>query len=495
MASDCFLGLDLGTVSVRAGLYRPATGSLVALATAPYSYQERRPGRWEIDFDHVWRQAEAAMAAVLARHPEARIRQLGVAATASTVAWADREMRPLGAGVRWSDQSAADEAVEIERTGHPVLRRMLGHVSPEWGLPKFLRLVRNGVPAGAASAVELLDWVNHRLTGELVANTGIREWGWSLRGDGAWPLDLYEALGLTSPYLTLLPERQAMMGTPIAPVRRNLERRLPQLTDAEVVMGGMDSFCAAAGLGVAAEGRLCLSFGSSSSFLAGTGLGDASRSMYGPMHWAIPGPGGGFWQAGQSGAGLAVGWVRGLLRLTLPTLEDMAAGVPPGSQGLLFRETLLGRRNPDPNSTLRGRWDGLSLDHGPGHLYRSVLEGIAMGARYACRDLKARELVATGGLTRSRLFLGILADVFGIPVGLLRSRQTATLGAAFAAESLEAPRLNPVRVVIEPGGADYGEAFARYVASHLPAGRGSALSRPGLVAADAANMVALPAGS
>jgi len=97
----------------------------------------------------------------------------------------------------------------IRGTGHPVLARMLGQVSPEWGLPKLIHLWRTQAQSsprrGPASTpriqhvVELLDWVNLHLTGRLVANDGIREWGWCVGEDRDWPPDFVDRLDLDRP--------------------------------------------------------------------------------------------------------------------------------------------------------------------------------------------------------------------------------------------------------------------------------------------------------
>ncbi len=148
----------------------------------------------------------------------------------------------------------------------------------------------------------------------------------------------------------------------------------------------------------------------------------------------------------------------------------------------MFRETLLDRRTPDPEAGLRGVWEGLALAHGPGHLFRAVLEGVAFGARMAIEPLQPREVVATGGLAGSPLFLAILAGVLDRPIGIQRHALATTLGAAFAHDAERVVALNPVTRWVEPPGgrgaragkadpADGGDraltkAFERYRALH-----------------------------
>jgi xylulokinase len=265
-------------------------------------------------------------------------------------------------------------------------------------------------------------------------------------------------------------------------VRAEVAARHPLLAGAMVTMGGMDSYVAALGQGVVRPGRLAASFGNSSSFLAGVAMGDGQGRLYGPLRTVLPGSPGGYWHAGQSTAGLAADWATRLLGRSRAELERLAAEIPPGSGGVVFRETLLDRRTPDPEAGLRGVWDGLALAHGPGNLFRAVLEGVAFGARIAIEPLRPHEVVATGGLASSPLFLTILAAVLDRPIGIQRHALATTLGAAFAHNAERVVAINPVSRWVEPPGgrsaragkavaSDNGhlalaEAFERYRSLH-----------------------------
>jgi ribulose kinase len=467
------VGVDVGTISARGVVHDLNDGSLLASAIRPLRTVVRGPAR-ELDPAHAWRAFDLVLAD-LGRQVEARRRSttidsLAVACTASTILTTTRDLVPSGRAVLWSDHRALAEAETIRATGHPLLRRTLGHVSPEWGLPKFLRIVRpaTGKRSGRARVLELLEWLNWRLGSRLVANAGIREWGWCADASGHIPPDLAASLDLLGE-LGRLPDEVAPTGAALGAVCSELIRRHRMLSGAELLMGGMDSYLAALGQGATVRGRLTLSFGSSSSFVAGSLAGDARGRMYGPFSSILPGPQA-YWHGGQSTAGLAASWLLEILRCAPDELERDAMRLPAGSEGLLFRETLIDRRTPDPETPLRGVWDGLTLSHRPAHLYRSVLEGIAMGARMSVERLRPTEVVVGGGLAGSQLFVEILADVLRSPIHLLRHVQTTALGAAFAGDAERAARVNDVVTSVERTGADYEETYLRYSRLHrLPA--------------------------
>jgi len=477
------LGVDVGTVSIRAVVHDEDDGSLLAEATEPLRVRGRGGAR-EVDFDDVWAALERvlnrlASALVLGR---VSVPTVGLATTASTVATFDAELRPTAPGLLWADHRAAREAAEIAATGHRVLTRTLGHVSPEWGLPKLLHLWRREREAArkhprrpTRHVLELLDWLDWKLTGRLVANAGIREWGWCCDDTGAWPADLVDAVGLREA-LDLVPRETLITGQPIGAVSPGIVAAHPFLGAATLTMGGMDSYAAALGEGVTQRDRLATSFGSSSSLVAPRDTGDALGWLYGPMQRILPG-GRAYWHGGQSTAGLALDVVGRLLGRRWENVERLAASAPPGSDGLVFRETLLDRRTPWPRAGLRGVFDGLSLSHGPGHIARAALEGVAFGARLAAQPLDPSEVVIAGGLADSGLFRTILATALRRPVGTLRHRAAAAFGAAFAHDPVRIAALNPVVAWTEPAPQDPAleAAYARYVRLHrMPASVGEA---------------------
>ena len=464
------IGIDAATGIVRVAAIRDRDGRILARAERPFDNIAHAVRR-EVDLLAVERALLGALGEVMAsvgsRGP---IVAIGIAATASTVAVVDpRDGRPNGPGLLWADQRATREAAALRAAGHPHLERMLGHVSPEWGIAKLAWLSAAGrLEPRDGIVVELADWLGFRATGTWVANAGTREWGWAGGDDGALPVGLLDAAGVpTSSAGHVVPDVR-VSGEILGPVRAR--SGWPAAAHgAPLLVGGMDSHLAAVGMGVAAPGRLCLTIGSSSAAIGGRACGEAEGRMYGPLRTAIPGLTEGAWQGGQTTAGLAAAWARHVLGGSAAGLERAAASTPAGSRGVTFRETMIDRRTPAPRAPMTGAWTGLRLDHGPGDLYRAVLEGIAFGLAEACAGLRPREVVAAGGMLRSALFRGILADIVGRPV--IRSRDEASaamLGAAFADAPERVPGLVRVASVIEPSGADYAEARRRYLAAEPP---------------------------
>ena len=63
------------------------------------------------------------------------------------------------------------------------------------------------------------------------------------------------------------------------------------------------------------------------------------------------------------------------------TLNDEAAAVPPGAEGVTFLPYLQGERTPHRDASARGAFLGLSLAHTRAHVTRAVLEGVCFALR------------------------------------------------------------------------------------------------------------------
>jgi sugar (pentulose or hexulose) kinase len=117
-------------------------------------------------------------------------------------------------------------------------------------------------------------------------------------------------------------------------------------------------------------------------------------------------------------------------------LEDEARTLAPGSDGLL---TVLDWLAPADAPFRKGMFLGFDARHTRGHIYRSILEAIALtmkrnvDAMYTELQLPLERLVISGGGANSDLFMQIFADVFGLPT--LRSTHAggASLGSAMCA--------------------------------------------------------------
>lgn len=119
--------------------------------------------------------------------------------------------------------------------------------------------------------------------------------------------------------------------------------------------------------------------------------------------------------------------------------DDLAAKLPPGSDGLIFLPHLGGRVCPS-DSSFRGACIGLNWSHRRAHLYRAMLECVGYEYAYYLQalrrmlpDLELSETRVIGGGARSRLWNQIKADILNVPYVTLNRQEFAVLGSAILA--------------------------------------------------------------
>jgi len=101
----------------------------------------------------------------------------------------------------------------------------------------------------------------------------------------------------------------------------------------------------------------------------------------------------------------------------LAHLDEIAGGVTPGSNGVIFTPWLNGERTPVDDHTLRAGWHNLSLATVRAELVRSVLEGVAYNSRWLLTTVEKFTgrpfpwLHFIGGGAQSALWCRIMADV------------------------------------------------------------------------------------
>jgi xylulokinase len=120
-------------------------------------------------------------------------------------------------------------------------------------------------------------------------------------------------------------------------------------------------------------------------------------------------------------------------------LEEAAASVPAGSEGLFCLPYWTGAMTPYWDGHARGAFVGLSGRHGKAHMYRAMLEGIALEQCLLTTGVERAtgqavdEILMLGGGSRSPLWCQIIADVLGRDVKLVREQEGTALGAGIHA--------------------------------------------------------------
>ncbi len=496
-SAPLFLGIDVGTQGLRAALY-DETGHCRAFATSPLDTTHPQPGWAEQDARQWWQAACAAVPEALARAGARSedVAGIGLDCTACTVVACTNDGTPLRPALLWMDQRSFREAEELSGTGDASLRYVSGVVSPEWMLPKALWLKRHEpqVYDRASRVVECTDWFMHQLTGNwtLSLNNVAVKWNY-VRPEGGWSKELLRRAGLDD-----LPARWPAEVVPLGKGEGRLSRmaaeQLGLTAGTPVAQGGIDAYLGMLGMGAVGAGDLAMVMGSSTCHLAMSPHGVFGSGMLGCYPDAVV-EGLYTLEGGQTSTGSIVDWYRRHFagneaaraaqagRGVYDVLDEQAAAVPPGCEGLVCLDYWQGNRCPRKDPRARGAFWGLTLAHGPGHVFRSIYEATAFGTRHILEDvhahgLEVKRLFAGGGGAKSRLWLQIHADVLGRPIHVPREPEACALGSAlvaavhaghFASFDEAAGAMVQVGAVVEPDvktKAVYDACYQNYLATY-----------------------------
>lgn len=436
--SKLFVGLDLGTLAVKVGLFDGA-GRLLRLARRGYHLYTPHPGWAEQEPMEWWAATRAALREALTGAGAGQIAAVGLSGQTPGHVMVSADGASLGRAIIWSDRRAAAEAAWLaERitpqqalawTGYPAIgSAMLPPARLLW-----LKTHRPDDWNRCAAIVQPKDFIALQLTGRIATDLNS---GFCL---------LHPQTGrYAADYLALLGVEPEKMPPALSPteVVGAVTREAAALTElpagTPVMMGTIDAWCDIVGCGGVEPGCAVDVAGTSEVVALVTdrpveGDGVSSSPLVEKLHW-IGGP-------MQMGAA-ALDWPARCFYDGEPDLgriETEAAAIAPGAEGLLFLPYLRGERAPIWDDTARGAFVGLTDRHTRGHCARAVYEGVA----FAAWDVLERSLTAagtrpsvlrvSGGGARSALWNQIKADITGLPVQQMTVSDAACLGAAILA--------------------------------------------------------------
>ena len=264
----------------------------------------------------------------------------------------------------------------------------------------------------------------------------------------AWSEEMLDALGIPA---RLMPERLVDSSAVVGTLLPQVAQQLGLLAGTPVVAGGVDAAVATLAAGVSRAGQHVAMIGTSMCWGTIRQEADAGHGLISMPH-VFNSQHDLYVFGGAITAGASVSWFRDeFCQADIDQakrqgygdvhqlMEENAAKVPPGADGVLFLPYLMGERSPIWDAKASGAFLGLNLYHGRAHLYRAVLEGVSFALKHnidagsqgaATLDDK---LIVVGGAAHSPLWMQIIADITGYQVYTIAENVEAALGAALLA--------------------------------------------------------------
>ena len=251
--------------------------------------------------------------------------------------------------------------------------------------------------------------------------------------ESGWVQNLLDAVGLER---ERLPE-VLWPGARLEALSAEAAHALGLAAGIPVAVGAGDAACGALGLGLAGEGEMVVTCGSTDCL---TLLRETAAFSTRTMNMAYMDAGTWLEIAPINSSGAAVDWFvdtfLGRARDRYERFFRLAGEAPAGAGGVVFLPYLAGERSPVYDPAAKGVFFGLTRETGLAAMARAVLEGIAFGHRQILRMADVRlgrpidRVIAAGGCTIDPLWRRIRADAADRAYSYADRAETSALGAA-----------------------------------------------------------------
>ncbi len=441
MAPEFFLGIDLGTGSCKAVVVDRA-GRICGAGQGEYTSRSAFPQWNEQDPQGLVAGMVVAARQALesANTPPEQVGAASLGGAMHSLLALDANDRPLSGVITWADGRGARQAQRLRGTPQAeALYRRTG--CPAHGMYPLYKILwlREETPdvfARAARFVTGKEYVLRQLTGEWLVDYSIAA-GHGLMDTHAlaWDAEALELAGLRAGQLSPLapPQRALRLSDP------TLARQMGLSPGTPLVLGCSDAVNSSLGAGAVRPGQATLMVGTSGALRLVAPqpvLHPHGRSWCYAIdrgHWLVGGA--------INNGGVALNWLRDLFNrtggdsLSFDAIVALAGQAPAGAGGVVCLPFFAGERSPNWNLNARAAFVGLTLQHGPQHLARALLEGVAFRFRSLAEMLveagcQPAEVRASGGFTRSPLWLEITASALQRELHLPAWTETSAWGAA-----------------------------------------------------------------
>lgn len=429
------LGTDIGTSGTKT-ILMDTDGNLIAQDLQEYDVLTPKP-LWAEQWPDVWLNAAKTSIKNTVQNsgiPAEQIRGIAISGLyGGSGIPLDENMQPVRPCIIWMDRRAEEETKWVlEHIGEEKLLEITHNgADPYYGYTKLLWM-KNNEPENWEKTMLFLppnDYVIYHLTGEIAidyssaGNIG----GIFDMNTRTWSKDMMDAMGIP---LSMMPEKIVESTDIIGGLTKGAAAELGLSEGMPVIASGIDCGAANIGLGVFESGIYAAAIGTS---MCAALISDKPVKGKGLIVWPYlyEAKKLSYYFAGGNTAGAIVKWFRQTIcqfeiedekaggQNAYDVLNEQAATLPVGSEGLIVLPYFMGERSPVWDSDAKGTIVGLSLAHTKAHIYRAFLEAVAFSLRDAMEatgENLGEYILLAGGVTKSKLWRQIFADVTGYPV-------------------------------------------------------------------------------
>ena len=449
------VGTDIGTLGTKTVIV-DAEGSVKGAASQEYGVLTPQQG-WAEQWPLIWK--EAVYATMKKALKTAKINPKDVAGAAISSLYGgsgipvDSEYIPIRPCIIWADRRTGEECATLRREiGADALYKVTGNViDPYYGYIKMLWIKKNEPEKWRK--IRRFETPNGFIIRDL---TDVESIDFSSAGNyggifdihkRTWSETLMEELGIPR---VLFPEKILSSEDIVGEVTKEASNLSGLAKGTPICAGGIDAAVSALAGGAIRDGDLASMLGTSmcNGFINHT---ERLSPKLINFPYVVNGREYLYGFTGIATAGYSVRWFRDEFGekekenesktgdSAYAMLDDLAAKAPLGSDELIFLPHLMGgERAPYWDEHIKGGFIGLGVTHTRGHMFRSVLEGVAYAMRYSIEaaletGLKINRATLVDGGARSPIWRQIIADITGVNFSYIPDAKGAPLGDAILA--------------------------------------------------------------
>ena len=439
---SCFLGVDVGTSSVKLVII-DKNGTIIRKNEKSYPYLQPMPDWSEIRPD-VWIQAvEEGLEELLENFKCKEIRSIGFTGQMHTTVFLDEQGQCIRPAIMWNDRRTKElvpfikQQIAGKKDAKSILR-ILSTGSPATNL----LWLRQYEPENFARLAKFLigpDYLVYYFSGQY--STDYCEASTSSLYDveaGNWSESMRKILALSESTYPPIRGSQEIVGF----LSERFQRKYGMSDDVAIIVGTGDNPAAAMATGALNKQYPVLSIGTSGVLVL----------VRNEINFESKGKHILFSQDGveiqvlvqgviQSAGGSYQWYVKSILEEdNFESLTDSVDLNRLGEDELLFYPHLMGDKTIYGDPNLRGAFIGLTAKHTRSDLAVSIMEGICFGVKQLMEQMSLTKeekngLKVTGGGSRSKVWMQIMADILGVSVEQLDAGDGASLGIALMARN------------------------------------------------------------
>ncbi len=347
----------------------------------------------------------------------------------------DKDFKPLRNAMHWTDTRSRKQADKLrEEMGEEIFEKTFHKPDTIWTLPQLIYLKENE-PEVFSKAKYIFfekDYIRFFLTG--VFCTDYIEAEGSMLFDCnkmQWDEQLCAIAGVSPDMLPPIKNPTDIIGA----VSENAAELTGLKEGTPVICGTTDTVMEVFASGAVKKGDVTVKLATAGRICVITDRPYPDRHLVNYSHIAE-----GMWYPGTATKSCAASyrWYRDTFGGDYKELDDGAAQIPIGCEGLIFHPYLNGELTPYADPMLCGSFTGVRATHTKAHFTRAVLEGVA----YSLLDSKiyldslnipyTTVATAIGGGTKGKLWRQMIADALGLALKTTQSSDSS-LGSAMLA--------------------------------------------------------------